>query len=85
MSRVTWTLYLIGSALVLGSWLGIVDPTVAWIGWFVATGISLWSWRHRLAPSKPQNFYFKSRSKPAPAFTAEEEEAARREVQGDEE
>ena len=87
MNRVTLILYLIGSALVVGSWLGIVDPGVAWIGWLVATGIALWSWCRRPAATESRDFHWKRRSKPprnAPStFTPEEEEAARREVHGD--
>lgn len=85
MSRVTWILYLLGSALVFGSWIGIVDSGVAWIGWAVATGISLWSWSRRRVAAETRDFYYQSSSRPSTGFTAEEEAAARREVQGDEE
>lgn len=36
--RISWPLYIIGSLLVFGSWVGLVPPALAWIGWFVAMG-----------------------------------------------
>lgn len=84
MNRTTWILYLIGSALVFGSWLGVINPTVGWIGWLVATGIALLSWSRRPAQpcsGKPRRGATTPQSSP---FTAEEEAAARREVHGEE-
>ena len=83
MSRLTWTLYLIGSALVFGSWLGIVDSTIAWIGWAVATAISLASWCRRSERLAQCEVQCKTADRPASTFTPEEVEAARREVHGD--
>lgn len=83
MSRLSWTLYLIGSALVFGSWLGIVDSTIAWLGWAVATAIALASWCRRPVRQAPCDSRGESNLRPASTFTPEEVEAARREVQGD--
>jgi membrane protein implicated in regulation of membrane protease activity len=78
MSRLTWVLYLLGTALVVGSWLGLVPATLAWIGWVIATGIAVTSWsdwsqlRRRKQKSKEY----------ASLFTPEEEARARREILG---
>jgi hypothetical protein len=84
MSRLTWILYLLGSALVFGSWLGIISPTVGWIGWLVATGIALASWMRRPKRHACATPHGATRTSEASTFTAEEVEAARREVHGDE-
>lgn len=79
MRRVTQILYLIGTALVVGSWLGLVPATLAWIGWVTATGIAVASWydwsqlRRRKQKSKEY----------ASLFTPEEEARARREILGE--
>jgi len=80
MSRVTWILYLIGTALVLGSWLGLVPHAVAWIGWLVATAIAVTSWYDWSQLRKRK----KRKEEYATLFTPEEEARARREILGEE-
>jgi hypothetical protein len=36
LRTVSWTLYLVGIAIILGSYLRLVSPGVGWIGWVVA-------------------------------------------------
>jgi hypothetical protein len=33
---ISWTFYLVGTALVLGSWLNLVSPQLGWLGWVIA-------------------------------------------------
>jgi hypothetical protein len=34
--RVSYVLYFVGTALVLGSWLGVVTGRIGWMGWIIA-------------------------------------------------
>jgi Short C-terminal domain len=34
--RVNWLLYLVGSLLVFGSWVGLVPTRIGWMGWLMA-------------------------------------------------
>src|SRR5437879_3369719 len=82
MSRLMWILYLVGASLVLGSYLGLVRRELASAGWAVATGIAFAGWcgwfraRERMGKNaivKPD----------AAEQATEAEQAARREVYGD--
>lgn len=77
MSRWTWIFYLIGAALVFGSWIGVVSPALGWLGWLVATGIALASWFAR--EKAPQEKALTAPETQA-AFSHEEMRAARREI-----
>jgi hypothetical protein len=83
MDRLTWALYLIGSALVLASWFGLVSPLTAWIGWGVATLIAVASWAGWLRPGRGPDAADRPWREDPRLFTRDEEEAARREVDGE--
>jgi hypothetical protein len=34
--RISWTLYLVGSLLVFGSWINVVPAALGWCGWLAA-------------------------------------------------
>jgi len=34
--RVSYTLYFIGTALIVGSWVGIVPYRIGWMGWVIS-------------------------------------------------
>lgn len=34
--KLSWLLYIVGSLLVFGSWVGIVSYGLGWLGWFMA-------------------------------------------------
>ena len=36
--RISWIMYIVGSLLVFGSWVGFVPIGLAWIGWLMALG-----------------------------------------------
>lgn len=79
MSRLTRILYLIGTALVLGSWLGVVPHALTSLGWLVATGIAVstcYDWSQLRRRKKQKEEY-------ASLFTPDEVERARREILGD--
>jgi hypothetical protein len=84
MNRLTWALYLIGTALVLGSWFGLVPAVVAWAGWGVATLIALVVWVGWLRPGRAPDAADRPWREDPRLFTREEEDAARREVDGEE-
>jgi hypothetical protein len=79
MSRLTWILYLLGTALVIGSWLGLVPHGLASFGWVVAAGIAVTSWYDwsQLCRRRKQKDDYAS------LFTPEEEARARREILGE--
>ena len=78
MGTVTWIFYLLGAALVFGSWVGWVNPTLGWVGWAMATGIAVISWmqgsRRKPLPPPAQE------ARPVSEFSREELDAARGEV-----
>lgn len=36
INQISWVLYIVGSLLVFGSWVGIVPTGLAWCGWVAA-------------------------------------------------
>ena len=36
LRTISWLFYIVGTVLVVGGWIGIVDNTVSWWGWLVA-------------------------------------------------
>jgi hypothetical protein len=35
ITYISWAFYLIGTAIVLGSYVGVVSPGIGWIGWII--------------------------------------------------
>ena len=36
LHQISWTLYLVGSLLVFGSWVNLVPTALGWLGWLAA-------------------------------------------------
>lgn len=83
MTRLTWILYLLGAALVLGSYFGLVGAGLAWIGWAVASFIALASWCGWIRNTSPRTPTGTPTGMDGPGFNRADEEAARREIYGD--
>ena len=37
-TRISWTLYIVGSLLVFGSWINLIPTGLGWFGWLIALG-----------------------------------------------
>ena len=83
MNRLTWICYFLGAALVLGSWVGLVNSELGWLGWALATGIALLSWCGVFRDSPRTAVPAAEAQERGRPFTAAEEEAARREIEGE--
>jgi hypothetical protein len=44
--RISWLFYIVGTALVVGSWINVVGPTLGWIGF----GFGLVGWGMKFLP-----------------------------------
>lgn len=44
MRTLSWILYIVGTALVFGNWIGLVPTGIAWLGWLAALiGWMIWN------------------------------------------
>jgi hypothetical protein len=53
LPKIAWYLWLIGTAIVVASWLDLVEPRVGWVGWCVALVGTILSVGGSRAPAEP--------------------------------
>ena len=55
LTRVSWTLYIIGFLIVAASWINLVTPAVGWTGWII--GMIGWGLGFLKGPQRDKALY----------------------------